>query len=243
MYKPLSALSLLLNLASAAPTAPWGQPNNYNPSSSSSGQNIFTFPLSNGFPNIQIPSDALTAIQQQAHGTLPNSPLPTSLAVSIVQTRLLLLTSDFGELQPTSATIFKAVAYGEIFEVAYFTALINNITNNVPGYEIGSNAVREAILDALIAVQAQEELHAIGINAILSSAGQQPMGACQYKFPVDNFEDAISQVATFTDVLALGGLQDALSAFSADGDGDVIGLLVSVAAQEVSNLRCNARLN
>lgn len=89
-------------------------------------------------------------------------------------------------------------------------------------------------MDALIVVQAQEELHAIGINGILQSAGQQPMGACQYKFPVDNFEDAIAQISTFTDVLALGGLQDALNAFSADGDGEVIGLLVSVAAQEVS---------
>lgn len=89
-------------------------------------------------------------------------------------------------------------------------------------------------MNALIVVQAQEELHAIGVNAILQSAGQKPIGACQYKFPVDNFDDAIAQLSTFTDILALGGLQDAISAFSADGDGAVIGLLVSIAAQEVS---------
>lgn len=93
--------------------------------------------------------------------------------------------------------------------------------------------MRGAILEALTVVQAQEELHAIGINGILQSAGRKPMGACQYKFPVDNFDDAIAQISTFTDILALGGLQDALSAFNTDGDGEVIGLLVSVAAQEV----------
>lgn len=118
--------------------------------------------------------------------------------------------------------------------MAYFTALIWNITNNIPGYQIGSDAVRSAILETLTVVQAQEELHAIGINGILQSAGRKPMGACQYTFPVDNFDDAIAQVSTFTDVLALGGLQDALGAFNSDGDGEVIPLLVSVAAQEVS---------
>lgn len=137
-------------------------------------------------------------------------------------------------MQSLSTTIFQAIAYGEIFEVAYFTAFINNITNNVPGYEIGTDAVRQAILDALIVVQAQEELHAIGINGILQSAGQKPMGACQYKFPVSNFDDTIAQISTFTDVLALGGLQDALGAFSTDGDSEVIPLLTSVAAQEAS---------
>lgn len=143
--------------------------------------------------------------------------------------------------QDTSATIFQAIAYGEIFEVAYFTALIYNITNDIPGYEIGSDAVRGAILDALTVVQAQEELHAIGINGILQSAGRKPMGACEYTFPVSTFDDAIAQIATFTDVLALGGLQDALGAFNSDGDGEVIPLLVSVAAQEASS-NLNAEL-
>lgn len=114
-------------------------------------------------------------------------------------------------------------------------ALIYNITNNIPGYEIGSDAVRGTILGALTVVQAQEELHAIGINGILQSAGRKPMSACEYVFPVSTFDDAIDQIATFTDVLALGGLQDALGAFNSDGDGEVIRLLVSVAAQEVSS--------
>lgn len=79
MARLLLTCSLLYALAAAAPFV---QPNNaWNPSSTSAGQSVFKFPLANGFPNIQIPSSALTAIEQQAMGTLPNSPLPKSLAV------------------------------------------------------------------------------------------------------------------------------------------------------------------
>lgn len=79
MHNILSAFFLLPAVALAAPFV---QPNSaWNPSATSSVQSIFKFPLANGFPNIQIPSSALTAIEQQALGTLPNSPLPTSLTV------------------------------------------------------------------------------------------------------------------------------------------------------------------
>lgn len=99
MQKLLSItfFSLLYALVSTAPApgpqAPlpatsWAQPSAaYTPSPSASGQQIFTFPLQNGFPNIQIPSSALTAIEQQARGSLPNSPLPTSLSVSFSDVR------------------------------------------------------------------------------------------------------------------------------------------------------------
>ena len=41
------------------------------------GEEIFEFPLSNGFPN---PSPAqLQSIQLEAHGTLPNGPAPPTL--------------------------------------------------------------------------------------------------------------------------------------------------------------------
>ena len=138
--------------------------------------------------------------------------------------------------QDASATTFQAIAFGEFFEVAYFSSLINNITNNVPGYEIGSGAVKSAILDALLAIQAQEELHALGVNAILQSAGRTPVQPCKYVFPVDNFDDAIKTAATFTDAVVLGGLQDALNTFATDGDAAVVSLLTSVVGQEVSVL-------
>ncbi|KAK4504536.1 hypothetical protein PRZ48_005452 [Zasmidium cellare] len=120
------------------------------------GQIPFEFPLPNGFPTIQVPSQSLLDIEKQAHGTLPNGALPTSLA-------------------DASATTFQAIAFGELFEVAYFTSLINNITASVPGYEFTNDKARSTVFDALLAIQAQEELHAIGVNAILSSAKRTPV--------------------------------------------------------------------
>jgi hypothetical protein len=51
------------------------------PSPYDGGQVPFKFPLPNGFPNVVAPSSTLSAIEEQAHGTLPNTPLPASLAV------------------------------------------------------------------------------------------------------------------------------------------------------------------
>ena len=114
--------------------------------------------------------------------------------------------------------------------------MLANITNNVPGYEIGSDAARAIVLEALIAVQAQEELHAIGVNAILSTAGRTPVQPCEYVFPVTDFDSAIAGASTFTDTVVLGGLQDALLTFATDGDTEVVPLLASVLGQEVCNL-------
>lgn len=85
-------------------------------------------PTANGFPNPN--EQQQLAIEKVAGGKLPNSPPPTSLADS-------------------SATAFQLIAFNELFEVAYFTSLVNNITNNVAGYEAPPGA-----LQALIAVQA-----------------------------------------------------------------------------------------
>ena len=197
MLSSLIASAALLGAASAAP-APWGPLDNWgshggyssqNNHPSTGGQVPFKFPLANGFPDIKVPSQALTDIEKIARGTLPNGALPTHLNAS-------------------SVGVFSVIATNELFEVAYFTSLINNITNNVPGYEIGSPKVREFVLNTLTTVQAQEELHAIGANGILASAGAKTIAPCEYVFPVDNFDDAITLAFTFTDVV-LGTLQDA----------------------------------
>jgi hypothetical protein len=74
------------------------------------------FPLKNGFPN---PSqDAIVDIAKQAHGTLPNGPPPAALSAE-------------GILN------LQLVAANEVFEVAYFTELYYNVTNKVPGYDLG----------------------------------------------------------------------------------------------------------
>ncbi|KAF2216940.1 hypothetical protein CERZMDRAFT_108824 [Cercospora zeae-maydis SCOH1-5] len=181
------------------------------PAPSSSGAVPFKFPLANGFPNIDVPSDALNQIQLQAHGTLPNTPLPSSL-------------SDAG------ATTFQAIAFNELFEVAFFSSLLQNLTSGA--FSLGpSQYAKSFIVDAITAVQAQEELHAIGANAILSSAQRTPVQPCQYVFPgVDSFDAAISTASLFTDVV-LGTLQSAENTFATNGD-DVIRLITSIIGQE-----------
>ena len=88
------------------------------------------FPLPDGFPS---PSPAqLAEIETLAGGSLPNGPLPTVL-------------------QPGAVTALQLIALNEIFEVAYFTDLVSNITANVTGYELeGYN--RTFVLEALTAV-------------------------------------------------------------------------------------------
>lgn len=180
---------------------------------SKSTQQAFTFPLENGFPNVAAGSDALKEIQKKAHGTLPDGPLPTHIS-------------------NISATVWQIIAFNELFEVAYFSSLIHNITDKAPGYEIDSPAARNLILNALEAVRAQEELHALGANGILKSANQPQISPCKYVFPVEDFDSAISFASTFTDIV-LGTLQEALTNFGLDGDGgDFLGLVGSVIGQE-----------
>ncbi|KAK5130641.1 hypothetical protein LTR08_001851 [Meristemomyces frigidus] len=218
MMKSFTSAVLLGAVVVSAYPAAWGgalsTPNAHHASSTLSsygaGQTPFTFPLAIGFPNV---SDAtLRDIEEQAHGTLPNGALPT-------------------ELNATSVTVLQLIAFNEAFEVAFFTSLLQNITDNVSGYQIDSHVLREFVLETLIAVQAQEELHFLGANGILASAGQTQIQPCEYVFPVDNFDDAINLARTFTDVV-LGTLQDAQNAFATDGDAELVALIGSVIGQE-----------
>lgn len=93
----------------------------------------FQFPLPDGFPN---PDPAqLAEIEKEAQGTLPNGALPTSL-------------------KSTGITTLQLLAVNEIFEVAYFTELLANVTNSVPGYDDASIAPlhRSYVIDSLTAV-------------------------------------------------------------------------------------------
>jgi hypothetical protein len=88
------------------------------------------FPLSDGFPSPN--ADQLKSISQAAGGYLPNGALPTKL-------------SD------TATVTLQLIALNEIFEVAYFTDLVQNITNGVSGYEVGDN--KAFALKALTAIK------------------------------------------------------------------------------------------
>jgi hypothetical protein len=160
----------------------------------------FTFgnnPVGNGFPTITNPSDQLTAIEVAAHGSLPNGPPPPTRPSN------------------NSLTSLQLIAFNELFEVAFFTELIANITNHVDGYRIHNDDDRNFLLNDLLAVQAQEELHLLNANGALKHFNVTPIAPCQYNFPV-----------------VLGTLQDVTTLFGTDGDAGLIRGVASVIGQE-----------
>lgn len=171
------------------------------------------FPLPDGYPS---PSpNQLKQIEKLAGGSLPNGPLPTKLT-------------------PAAIATLQLIELNEAFEVAYFTSLLHNITSHAPGYELPYPKYdRDFIIDAITAVQNQEQLHALGINGILKSAGAEQIAPCEYKFPVSDFLSAITLANTFTDVV-LGVLPQAQTVFGSDGGDEtgLVALLGSVIAQE-----------
>ena len=93
----------------------------------------FKFPLPDGFPS---PDPAqLAVIEKEAQGSLPNGALPTIL-------------------KDTGVTTLQLLALNEIFEVAYFTELLANVTNGIPGYDAKSIAPldKKYVVDTLTAV-------------------------------------------------------------------------------------------
>jgi hypothetical protein len=172
-----------------------------------SPDNVY-FPLANGFPN---PSqDQTLQIQLQAHGTLPNGPPPPSLS-------------------PEGVKNLQLIALNELFEVAYFTELVYNLTNKVSGYDLGYG--HEYVLDALTSIVAQEELHLLNANGALSHFKIDPIQPCKYSFPVTDFQSAIKLAATFTD-LVLGTLQDVNMIFAQSGDAALVRAVSSVIGNE-----------
>ncbi|KUJ17266.1 uncharacterized protein LY89DRAFT_696771 [Mollisia scopiformis] len=162
-------------------------------------------PLGNNFPN---PSPSQTTqIELQAHAAA-HGPSPTTI------------------------TSLEWVAFNELSEVAFFTELIANITNNVPGYIFDTEIdTRNYILTALTAVQAQEELHALNANLAVKKNTGGVILPCEYNFPVNNIEEAIEFASLFTDVV-LGTLQDVVTLFGEDGDAGLIRGVASVIGQE-----------
>lgn len=155
--------------------------------------------------------------EELARGTLPDGALPTTLAAADV-------------------TTFQSIAFNEIFEVAFFTSLVQNITSNVQGFEVSD---RDFILETLTAVIAQEELHYLGANGILKSAGAEQIQPCQYIFPSWTFDSAIDFARTFTEVV-LGTLQDAQYGLAINGDAELIPLLGSVIGTEAEQVSDDA---
>ena len=107
------------------------------------------FPLLDGFPT---PNPAqLAEIQRLAGGTLPNQPLPTNLSQDAIAT-------------------LKLLAHNELYEVAFFTELLSNITTAAPGY--GANDT--APLDRLLLVRQIEAIKNVSIRHPSSSLHANP---------------------------------------------------------------------
>jgi hypothetical protein len=91
----------------------------------------FSFPLANGFPKLN--STASAEVYKLAGGPPPNSVVPTTL-------------------QPAGIQTLQLIAANELFEVAFFTELLSNISNNVPGYDIPDKDYVVRMLTAVVNV-------------------------------------------------------------------------------------------
>jgi len=174
--------------------------------------NPFNFPLDNDFPTLS--ENAKNTVNVLAHGTEPNGPPPI--------------------LEADDLTSFQLIAFNEVFEVAFFTDLLFNVTNNVTGFEVSDQKERQKLINALVAIQATEELHADSANAILSNNNIGPIQPCAYQFPTTTLMDALNLAATFTDVV-LGTLQDIqlhLAQNNADDGPAVVPIIGSVIGNE-----------
>jgi hypothetical protein len=181
---------------------------------------VFKFPLGNGFPEIDNPSAALNKIEQQAHGQLSNAPPPPK-----------------GGLQPDTVNANAFVAFNELFEVAYFSDLLHNVSTNQHGFQqadlLGQD--RNTIITNLKVIVAQEELHALNAEGVVKGQLGVELQPCTYNFPVDNFRDAIELASTFTDVVS-GVLPDIQTLLGADGDfGAIRGVGAALANEGEQN--------
>ena len=94
--------------------------------------NPFSFPLPNGFP---FPGEAaLEELYTTAGGNFTNMPLAP-------------------KFDSDSLTSWKLQAFNEFMEVAFFTQLIANITDGVPGYKLHPES-KDYILNTLKTIQA-----------------------------------------------------------------------------------------
>jgi hypothetical protein len=130
----IAAPSPYLNYSMISCVTPSPYRNQSGPSfvSAPSPVNQNDFPLPDGFPN---PDESqLELIERQAFGTLPNASLPANVSMD-------------------SLTSLQLIAFNELFEVAYFTELLFNLTNSVEGYEISDSGRRDFIISNIIAVK------------------------------------------------------------------------------------------
>ncbi|KAF5491124.1 hypothetical protein CGCF413_v011030 [Colletotrichum fructicola] len=94
--------------------------------------------------------EQIRVVEQEARGSLPNSAPPP-------------------KLEPSSLTAFQLIQFNEQFEVAFFSSMLENVTQGGPGWE---TTEKDKLMDALKVVVAQEKLHALDAKGTLQDATQ-----------------------------------------------------------------------
>ncbi|KAK1985869.1 late sexual development protein [Colletotrichum cereale] len=148
-------------------------------------------------------------VEQAARGSLPNSAPPP-------------------KLEKSSLTAFQLIQFNEQFEVAFFSSMLENVTNGGDGWY---TADKDKLVETLKVVVAQEKLHALDAKGVLDHFKAFAPPPCQYQFPTDNLKDAISLAETFTSVV-LGTLQDANQLLAKNGDDGPVRAVSAVIGQE-----------
>jgi hypothetical protein len=151
------------------------------------------------------------------------------------------------EISKDGILTLKWMAFNELLEVAFFSELLANVTNNVPGFEVRNENDRNLTVRSLTAILEvrfvsyeemrinshiqQEEHHAFGANNALQQANLRPIKPCKYTFPVSTYKDAINLAMTLTD-LPLGTLQDAIQRFATGSDIGLVRVFASIIGQK-----------
>jgi len=148
-------------------------------------------------------------VQLVARGSLPNSAPPA-------------------KLEQSSLTAFQLIQFNEQFEVAFFSSMLENVTNGGNGWNAPN---KEKLVEALKVVVAQEKLHALDAKGVLDHFKAFSPPPCQYQFPTDSLKDAVALAETFTSVV-LGTLQDANQLLAKNGDAGPVRAVSAVIGQE-----------
>lgn len=161
------------------------------------------------FPELN-PSD-LKQVEILAHGTEPNGPPGKPLSAQGIIN-------------------LQFIEFNENFEVAFFNSFIQNVTNNVSGFEV-NDSEKDAFVSILTTHFNQEILHAFNARSGLEGNKATVINPCNYKFPTATGEDALVLAKTFTDVV-LGTLGDVINIFANNNDTGLPGAIASVVGQE-----------
>lgn len=96
----------------------------------------------------------IAALQTQAHGTLPNGKI----------------TLTDGSVGPDGITNVQLLNFNENFEVAFFTSLVNNITQSVSGFTLNDDKEKAGLLDIMQTILAVSTLPSTALRAYTNTA-------------------------------------------------------------------------